>query len=113
VRRKGPNLDVAPGTVVALVGPTGVGKTTLAMLVPRFYDVCQGSITLDGYDVRALTLKSLRRQTSLVLQDVFLFHGTVRENVLFGRRDATEEEMIEAARDCPHRPEPRSWALRL
>jgi ATP-binding cassette subfamily B protein len=91
------NLDVAPGSVVALVGPTGVGKTTLAMLVPRFYDVRDGSITLDGHDLRDLTLDSLRRQISIVLQDVFLFHGTVRDNILFGRRDASEEEMVAAA----------------
>jgi ATP-binding cassette subfamily B protein/subfamily B ATP-binding cassette protein MsbA len=93
----GIDLEIEPGTVTALVGPTGVGKTTLAMLIPRFYDVCQGSITLDGHDLRDLTLESLRRQISIVLQDVFLFHGTVRENILFGRSDATEAEMIEAA----------------
>jgi ATP-binding cassette subfamily B protein len=94
---EGINLDIKPGSVTALVGPTGVGKTTLAMLIPRFYDVCQGAITLDGYDLRALTLESLRRQISIVLQDVFLFHGTVRENILFGRPDATEAEMMGAA----------------
>ncbi len=91
-------LDIPPNTSVALVGPTGVGKTTLAGLIPRFYDVTEGSITLDGRDVRDLTLKSLRQQISIVLQDVFLFHGTARENILFGRPDATEQEVIEAAK---------------
>ncbi len=92
------SLTVPPHSTVALVGPTGVGKTTLASLVPRFYDVTQGSITLDGHDLRDLTLESLRRQISIVLQDVFLFHGTARENILFGREDATAEEIIEAAK---------------
>jgi ATP-binding cassette subfamily B protein/subfamily B ATP-binding cassette protein MsbA len=92
------DLDIASGMVVALVGPTGVGKTTLASLIPRFYDVVDGSISLDGHDIRDLTVQSLRRQISIVLQDVFLFHGTARENILFGRPGATEEEMIEAAK---------------
>jgi len=92
------NLDIPAGTVTALVGPTGVGKTTLSKLIPRFYDVCEGSIQLDGVDVRDIKLRSLRKQISIVLQDVFLFHGTVRENILFGRPGASEEEMIAAAR---------------
>jgi ATP-binding cassette subfamily B protein len=91
------DLAVPANSVVALVGPTGVGKTTLASLIPRFYDVCDGAIALDGHDIRDLTLKSLRQQISIVLQDVFLFHGTVRENILFGNSDATEAEMIRAA----------------
>jgi ATP-binding cassette subfamily B protein/subfamily B ATP-binding cassette protein MsbA len=94
---EGIDLDIAPGSVTALVGPTGVGKTTLAMLIPRFYDVCEGAIALDGHDLRDLTVESLRRQISIVLQDVFLFHGTVRENILFGRPDATQAEMVAAA----------------
>jgi ATP-binding cassette subfamily B protein/subfamily B ATP-binding cassette protein MsbA len=92
------DLHAPAGSVVALVGPTGVGKTTLSMLIPRFYDVTEGRVTLDGHDVRDLTLDSLRRQISFVLQEVFLFHGSVRENILFGRPGATEEEMIEAAK---------------
>jgi len=92
------NLPIPAGNVVALVGPTGVGKSTLVSLIPRFYDVQTGSITLDGHDIRNLALNSLRRQISIVLQDVFLFHGTARENILFGKPDATEEEMIEAAK---------------
>ena len=92
------DLDVPAGSVVALVGPTGVGKSTLASLVPRFYDVNEGRILMDGNDIRELTLESLRRQISIVLQDVFLFHGTVRQNILFGRPGASEPEMREAAR---------------
>jgi ATP-binding cassette subfamily B protein len=95
---EGINLEIPANKVVALVGPTGVGKTTLASLIPRFYDVTEGAITLDGRDLRHLGLRGLRSQISIVLQDVFLFHGTVRENILFGRPDATEEEIIEAAK---------------
>jgi len=92
------NLDIPANQVVALVGPTGVGKSTLVSLIPRFYDVSSGKILLDGKDIRELTLDSLRRQVSIVLQDVFLFHGTVRENILFGRPDATEQDIIRAAK---------------
>ena len=92
------NLDVPAGSMLALVGPTGAGKTTLASLIPRFYDVGGGRITLDGHDVRDLELRSLRSQISIVLQDVFLFHGTVKDNILFGRADASDAEVQEAAR---------------
>jgi ATP-binding cassette, subfamily B, bacterial len=92
------DLDIPAQQVVALVGPTGVGKTTLVSLIPRFYDVSSGSILLDGQDIRDLSLSDLRRQISIVLQDVFLFHGTVRENILFGNPAAGEEEIISAAK---------------
>jgi ATP-binding cassette subfamily B protein/subfamily B ATP-binding cassette protein MsbA len=92
------NFVIPSGKVVALVGPTGVGKTTLANLIPRFYDVLSGRILFNGCDIRDMTVKSLRQQISIVLQDVFLFHGTVRENILFGREDAAEEEVLEAAK---------------
>jgi ATP-binding cassette subfamily B protein/subfamily B ATP-binding cassette protein MsbA len=91
------NLDVPAGSTVALVGPTGVGKTTLVSLIPRFYDVIEGSVSIDEVDVREIDLDQLHQSVSMVLQDVFLFHGTVRENILFGKPDATEEEMIRAA----------------
>jgi ATP-binding cassette subfamily B protein len=91
-------LKVRARQVIALVGPTGVGKSTLVSLIPRFYDVTSGSITLDGRDIRQFTLDSLRRQVSIVLQDVFLFNGTVRENILFGRPEASDQEVITAAR---------------
>jgi ATP-binding cassette subfamily B protein/subfamily B ATP-binding cassette protein MsbA len=91
------NLDIPAKSVVALVGPTGVGKSTMVSLIPRFYDVTAGKISLDGHDIRNVGLENLRKQISIVLQDVFLFHGTVRENLLFGRPDASEKEMMEAA----------------
>jgi len=92
------SLEIPAKSVVALVGPTGVGKTTLVSLIPRFYDVTSGSIMLDGRDLCDYTLDSLRQQISIVLQDVFLFYGTVRENLLFGRPNADEAEMIAAAK---------------
>ena len=92
------DLEMPAHQMVALVGPTGVGKSTLAGLIPRFYDVCEGAILLDGQNVADVRLESLRRQVAMVLQDVFLFHGTVRDNILFGRADASEAEVIEAAK---------------
>ncbi len=92
------SLTIPAKSVVALVGPTGVGKTTLVSLIPRFYDVTSGSIKLDGHDLRDYRLESLRKQVSIVLQDVFLFYGTVRENLLFGRPEADETELLAAAR---------------
>ncbi len=92
------DLVIPAGKTVALVGPTGVGKTTLASLIPRFYDVCSGRITLDGVDIRQLDTKDLRSNISIVLQDVFLFHGTIRENILFGNPNASEEDLQNAAR---------------
>jgi len=95
---EGINLEIPARQVVALVGPTGVGKSTLVSLIPRFYDITSGSITLDGEDIRQFTLESLRRQISIVLQDVFLFHGSVKENILFGRPDASEQEVMAATK---------------
>ena len=95
---EGIDLHIPARSVTALVGPTGVGKSTLVSLIPRFYDVSAGCIRLDGQDIRGLTLESLRRQVSVVLQDVFLFHGSVRENILFGRPEASEDEMVAAAK---------------
>ena len=92
------NLDIPAGSTVALIGPTGVGKTTLVSLIPRFYDVIEGKVSIDGVDVREIELDQLHQSVSMVLQDVFLFHGTIRENILFGKPDATEEEMIRAAK---------------
>ena len=94
------DLDVAAGSYTAIVGSSGAGKTTLCSLIPRFYDVTDGSIKLDGHDVRDVTLKSLRRQSGIVQQDVYLFAGTVYENILYGRPDATEEEVMEAAKNA-------------
>jgi ABC-type multidrug transport system fused ATPase/permease subunit len=92
------SLDVEPGMVVAVVGPTGAGKTTLMNLVPRFYDPQHGRVLLDGHDVRTLSLESLRRQISMVSQDPILFSGTIADNIRYGRLDATMDEIVEAAR---------------
>src|SRR5437867_98909 len=92
------NLRIEPNQIVALAGGTGAGKSTLLSLVPRFYDPTTGSIMLDSRDVREITKKSLRAQIAIVLQDTLLFSTTVRENIAYGRPDATEEEIIEAAR---------------
>jgi ATP-binding cassette, subfamily B, bacterial len=92
------NLSIAPNQIVGLVGGTGAGKSTLLSLVPRFYDPTTGSVMLDGRDVHEITKKSLRAQIAIVLQDTLLFSTTVRENIAYGRPDATEEEIVEAAR---------------
>ncbi|KZE47738.1 multidrug ABC transporter ATP-binding protein [Brevibacillus parabrevis] len=94
----GVNLVIHKGETVAFVGPSGAGKTTLCSLVPRFYEVEEGSISVDGIDIRQVTQESLRRQIGIVQQDVFLFTGTIRENILYGKLDASEEEVWEAAR---------------
>ncbi|WP_138494651.1 ABC transporter ATP-binding protein [Paenibacillus pinistramenti] len=91
-------FDVKPGEMIALVGPTGAGKTTLIQLLSRFYDPTSGVITLDGRDIRSIKRESLRSHMAFVLQDSFLFQGTIRENIRFGRLDATDEEVEEAAR---------------
>lgn len=91
------NLDIKPGEMIALVGPTGVGKTTMANLIPRFYDPTQGRVLIDGVDVRTVTMASLHRNVSMVLQDVFLFNGTVAENIAYGSPGATLEQIVAAA----------------
>ena len=91
------DLHIAPGQCLAVVGPSGGGKTTLCQLLPRFYDVCEGSVEVDGIDVRHVTQASLRRNIGVIQQDVFMFAGTIRENIRYGRPDATDEEIVEAA----------------
>jgi len=92
------DLTINPGEIVALVGPTGVGKTTLISLIARFYDPVTGAVTLDDHDIRGLTLTSLRDNISIVLQDVFLFNGTVAENIAYGCKGATREQIMAAAK---------------
>ena len=95
---QGIDLTIRPGETVAFVGPSGAGKTTLCSLLPRFYDVDDGAITVDGRDIRSLTLASLRRQIGIVQQDVFLFFGSIRENIAYGNLEASEPEIWAAAR---------------
>lgn len=92
------SIEIPAGKSVALVGPSGGGKTTICSLLPRFYDVTGGRVTVDGQDIRSLTLKSLRSQIGVVQQDVYLFSGSIRDNIAYGKLDATEEEIIEAAK---------------
>ncbi|WP_442599325.1 ABC transporter ATP-binding protein [Neobacillus sp. D3-1R] len=94
---KGINLEIQAGETVALVGHTGSGKTTIANLVSRFYDSTSGTVKIDGMDIKDISLKSLRNQISVVLQDTFIFSGTIMENIRFGRPDATDEEVMQAA----------------
>jgi ATP-binding cassette, subfamily B, multidrug efflux pump len=95
---RGINLTANPGDSIALVGETGAGKSSIISLMSRFYDIWDGSIKIDGYDIRDVTQQSLRRQLGIVLQDTFLFTGTIRDNIRYGRMDATDDEIIEAAR---------------
>lgn len=94
---RGASLRLMPGEAVALVGPSGAGKTTICALLPRFYEVTQGRITIDGTDIRDMTLASLRRQIGIVQQDVFLFAGTIRENIAYGRLGASDADIAAAA----------------
>jgi ATP-binding cassette subfamily B protein len=92
------DLEILPGETVAFVGPSGAGKTTISSLLPRFYDVDSGRITIDGIDIRDMTLVSLRREIGIVQQDVFLFSGTIRENIAYGRLGARDADILDAAR---------------
>lgn len=91
------DLHIQPGKCLAVVGPSGGGKTTLCQLLPRFYDVCSGSVKVDGIDVRDIKQSSLRRNIGMIQQDVFMFAGTIRENIRYGRPEATDQEIVEAA----------------
>ena len=92
------SFTVKPGETIALVGPTGAGKTTIVNLISRFYDIQSGTISIDGHDLTKVAIDSLRRQMGVMTQDNFIFHGTIRNNILYGKLDATEEEMIAAAK---------------
>ncbi len=97
---KNVSLEIKRGNTLALVGPSGGGKTTICHLLPRFYEICDGSISIDGRDIRKVTLESLRRSIGIVQQDVFLFDGSIRDNILYGRPDASDEEIVEAAKNA-------------
>src|SRR5699024_2654179 len=92
------SFQIKSGETIAFVGPSGAGKTTISALIPRFYDVTKGAITIDGMDIRDMTMRSLRKEIGIVQQDVFLFTGTLKENILYGKLDATDEEVHEAVR---------------
>lgn len=92
------NFDIRPGETIALVGPTGAGKTTIVSLISRFYNATEGRVLVDGMDIKDVTLASLRHRMGVMTQDNFLFSGTIRENIKYGRRDATDEEMVAAAK---------------
>ena len=92
------DLDLEPGKTVALVGVSGGGKSTICSLLMRFYDIWSGSVTIDGTDIRKIKQSDLRKHIGIVQQDLYMFNGTVRENILYGKQDASDEEMIEAAK---------------
>ena len=95
---KNVNINIQSGESIALVGPTGAGKSTIVSLISRFYDINEGSILIDGIDIRDVTLKSLRQQMGIMLQDSFIFSGTIMDNIRYGKLDATDEEVIAAAK---------------
>ena len=103
------SLKINKGETFALVGPSGGGKTTICHLIPHFYDVTDGQILLDGKEIHSLTMESVRRNIGIVQQDIYLFNASVRENILYGRLDATDEEVMEAAKRAEHpRVHPRA-----
>jgi len=94
------DLDIKPGETVAIVGRSGIGKTTLCSLIPRFYDVNEGAVSIDGIDIKSVTQKSLRQQIGIVRQETFLFSGTVLENILYGKPGASKDEVVSAAKQA-------------
>src|SRR5690625_4997624 len=92
------DINVSPGQTVAIVGPTGAGKTTLINLLMRFYELKDGKITIDGTDIKEISRSNLRRNFGMVLQDTWLFNGTIKENITYGKNDATDQEIIAASR---------------